>query len=187
MMNAERACMKTTTTAFALCVLLAAPATTQRSEPDWPADRRRDAAALSGVAEVRHERPSRQRASRGRLSEAGARARGHSGRDLRAAGPPAERGRASERQRIPPSAPPDGAHGCRQRRSGEVDPSAVRRRSRRRLHLRARHARRQRQPDRVADGHADAEAPQCAVGARRDLPRRGRAKKAPRSLASSTS
>ena len=37
MMNAERACMKTTATAFALCVLLAAPTTMQRAEPDWPA------------------------------------------------------------------------------------------------------------------------------------------------------
>src|SRR4026208_803460 len=37
MMNAWSGRMKFTATALALCVLLAAPTVTQRSEPDWPA------------------------------------------------------------------------------------------------------------------------------------------------------
>ena len=61
-----------------------------------------------------------------------------------------------------------------QRRSQEVDAPAVRRRPRRRLHLRPRHGRRQGQRRRGADGDAAAEAAERAARPRRDLPRRSR-------------
>ena len=87
---------------------------------------------------------------------------------------PPQPGRAHQGHRQAAAAAADGAHRHGQRRSEEVDASAVLRRSRRRLRLRPRHRRRQGQRRRDADDDADAEAPERAARSRRDRAVRSR-------------
>ena len=134
---------------------------------------RRDHAPLPGAAAVRHERSSGTRAAGGGLPEAGARSRGHPGRDRRQHRRAAEPDRAPEGLRREASAADHGPHRHGERGPEEVDPSAVLGHARRRLRVRTRHGRRQGQPRRRAHGDVAAETQRGRARPRRDLPRGG--------------
>ena len=139
--------------------------------------RGRDHATFPGARPPRYEQPAWKRGAGHRLSQAGARERGHSRPDLRQRAEPAQSGRADQGEREEAAHSLHGPHRRRHGRSEEVDLPAFQRHSQWRLRVRSRSARRQAARRRRSHDAARVEAAQCGPRSRRHLPgriRRGR-------------
>lgn len=138
-----------------------------------PGDERRSPAPLPGHPATRHPEPAGPGAARRRLSEGGPRARGYPGAGLRARSGAAQPGRTPAGQRVEAAPADHGPHRRGHHRPREVDTPTVLGHAGRRLHLRARGARRQAERRGRPDDDAAPGAREGAADPRRDLPRRG--------------